>query len=230
MTWKEVQTALAAAGFHPGPVDGIPGRATRAAVVRFQRSRGLEPDGIVGPKTLRALGAVTPSKGPAIEPPPAWYEIAKAKLGLHESRNNTSLLAWLRSDGRTLGDPSRLPWCGDFVETCLALSLPDEILPGNPYLARNWLKAGVGIEGPALGAIAVFWRGTKSGTSGHVGFYAGEDATHIHVLGGNQSNAVTIARIHRDRLLGLRWPATRPRPPIRPVLRPASGTVTTNEA
>lgn len=37
-------------------VDGIFGRQTRAAVVRYQRSRGLAVDGIAGPQTLGALG------------------------------------------------------------------------------------------------------------------------------------------------------------------------------
>jgi hypothetical protein len=26
---------------------------------------------------------------------------------------------WLKRDGRSLGDPSKNPWCGDFVETCI---------------------------------------------------------------------------------------------------------------
>jgi len=39
-----------------GPVDGIVGGATTAAVMRFQRLHGLTPDGIAGPKTRRALG------------------------------------------------------------------------------------------------------------------------------------------------------------------------------
>lgn len=37
-------------------VDGINGPATKAAVKEFQRRSGLVADGIIGPKTLRALG------------------------------------------------------------------------------------------------------------------------------------------------------------------------------
>lgn len=50
-----VQSVLNRFGFNAGPVDGIFGPQTRAAVMRFQASRGLAADGIVGPNTHRAL-------------------------------------------------------------------------------------------------------------------------------------------------------------------------------
>lgn len=50
-----LQTALARKGYAPGPIDGIFGVGTRAAVVAFQRANGLVPDGIVGPLTWAAL-------------------------------------------------------------------------------------------------------------------------------------------------------------------------------
>ncbi len=42
----------------------------------------------------------------------------------------------------------------------------------------------------------------------HVGLYAGEDDTHYNVLGGNQSNSVSVARIEKSRLVAIRWPKT----------------------
>jgi putative chitinase len=57
MDTTAIQRALVALGFDPGPVDGLPGPKTRAAVLAFQRSRGLATDGIVGPQTIRALQA-----------------------------------------------------------------------------------------------------------------------------------------------------------------------------
>lgn len=42
--------------FKPGAIDGDFGENTQAAVKAFQRSVGLEDDGIVGKKTRAALG------------------------------------------------------------------------------------------------------------------------------------------------------------------------------
>jgi hypothetical protein len=51
-----VQTALARVGFDPGPLDGQLGRATRGALERFQRDRGLSPCGCVSHETVVGLG------------------------------------------------------------------------------------------------------------------------------------------------------------------------------
>ena len=51
-----LQIGLRAHGFNPGPVDGVRGPLTRTALVRFQRARGLQPDGRLDPRTRRALG------------------------------------------------------------------------------------------------------------------------------------------------------------------------------
>jgi putative chitinase len=53
---EALQQALKNKGFDPGNVDGDFGHATEAAVIAFQKSEGLLPDGKAGPKTLSALG------------------------------------------------------------------------------------------------------------------------------------------------------------------------------
>ena len=55
-TVKEIQTALKNAGFNPGSFDGKIGPRTRQAIKDFQKSKGLVPDGAVGPKTWASLG------------------------------------------------------------------------------------------------------------------------------------------------------------------------------
>ena len=53
---KDIQAALKNAGFDPGKVDGKMGPRTRQAIKDFQKSKGLVPDGVVGPKTWNLLG------------------------------------------------------------------------------------------------------------------------------------------------------------------------------
>lgn len=53
---KDIQTALKKSGFDPGAVDGKMGPRTRQAIKEFQRTKGLVPDGKVGPKTWAELG------------------------------------------------------------------------------------------------------------------------------------------------------------------------------
>jgi hypothetical protein len=76
----------------------------------------------------------------------------------------------------------------------------------------------------------VFWRGSRKGWKGHVGFYHGEDSTHFHVLGGNQSNAVTVSRIAKSRLLSARWPTGIAVSGKRILVTPGGVLTTTNEA
>lgn len=161
-----------------------------------------------------------------------WLVEGRKVLGWHEERDNKRLRAWLKSDGKTLGDPDALPWCGDYVETCIKLTLPDEPLPGrvgeNPYFARNWTGFGVK-RTPTYGAVLVFERGPNSG---HVGFCVGEslDGKAFLVLGGNQGDTVSVVPIAKSRMLACRWPATFPLRPINLPRMSVTQALSTNEA
>lgn len=61
---KLIQEALVAAGYDPGPIDGIEGPLTQQALRAFQADHGLAADGLVGPLTHAALfQRVTPKDG-----------------------------------------------------------------------------------------------------------------------------------------------------------------------
>jgi peptidoglycan hydrolase-like protein with peptidoglycan-binding domain len=51
-----LQVGLRAHGLYAGAVDGVAGRQTKTGLVAFQRRKGLLADGILGPRTRRALG------------------------------------------------------------------------------------------------------------------------------------------------------------------------------
>lgn len=238
MTFERwLQHRLNLNGAHPPLVeDGIVGRLTYAALVEYQRRVGLYPSGVADSKTVSLLRMSNTTHDVAGESPnspkivPPWISIARSKMGLTETRDRTELMKFLRSDGNTLGDPSKLPWCGDFVETCIAVSLPREPTITNPYWALNWLKFGRSVPAAQvyLGAIAVF----KREGGGHVAFVVGHDENYVHTLGGNQSNSVSISRMAKSRLQGYRWPHTYPLPDVGSILGYESidATISTNEA
>lgn len=133
---------------------------------------------------------------------PPWLALARTHIGLKEvpgAQHNATILSWVKALGGWFKD-DETPWCGTFVGFCMfkAGFAP----PKDWYRAKDWLNFGKATP-PRVGAIAVF--GREGG--GHVGFVVGEDASRLYVLGGNQSNAVSIMPIGKDRLLGLRWPA-----------------------
>lgn len=208
-----IQSALLARGIDPGPIDGIMGRRTEAAIIAFKARKGMKARPYVGPLTWAAL---QDQPGVVIDNDqlPPWIKIGLRYKGYHEVRDNAALREFLASDGHALGDPAVFPWCGDYVETCIKLALPNEPFTGdvgkNPYWALNWLKFGIPCE-PQLGAIFAI---SRNG-GGHVGFIVGEDDKRYYCLGGNQSNTVSIAPIAKSRFKSssFRYPSTAYVPP-----------------
>ncbi|HZS39443.1 MAG TPA: peptidoglycan-binding protein [Polyangia bacterium] len=76
---RVVQLALDHAGFAPGPIDGVFGPLTHAAVIAFQEKAEIQADGVVGPQTRRKLGLIGPQP-PAADPIDQWIKEAQAVL------------------------------------------------------------------------------------------------------------------------------------------------------
>ena len=76
----DLQQALKAAGYDPGPIDGKYGQKTVEAVAAFQRASGLSADGVVGAATAAAL-----NKAPAADAGASSFDLpAGTKLRLGE--------------------------------------------------------------------------------------------------------------------------------------------------
>ena len=220
--WRTVQDRLRDLGFYSGLIDGARGPLTDQAIVAFKRSVGFAARPFYGPLTHEALMAA-PAPGDLYP----WFREAERMLGLHERRDHSRLRGWFDKSVAWI-DPREIAWCGAFVATCLRKWQADIALPANPLGARQWGAFGESCT-PQCGAVLTFWRGSKTGWQGHVGFCAGEDADAFHVLGGNQGNAVTITRISRTRLLQSRWPKGHSQPLHIRRLTPG-GKLSTNEA
>jgi hypothetical protein len=70
----------------PLAVDGIFGPKTRYATIEFQKSRGLAPDGIIGPLTWGALESGAPGPqppGPQPQPVERWTNEDRAMIAAH---------------------------------------------------------------------------------------------------------------------------------------------------
>lgn len=147
--------------------------------------------------------------------------------------SNPTILAWARDVGleRVYRD-DEIAWCGLAMAYVAGQAGWENAPRGNALLARNWQHWGNSVEVPMLGDVLVFWRGSQSGTKGHVGVYVGEDEGAFHVLGGNQGDKVSIARLDRKRLLQARrcpWRINQPGN-VRQVHLRSSGKLSDNEA
>lgn len=163
---------------------------------------------------------------------PRMVSEALALLGTQEvagAGNNPKIIGWAKEVGKDVAAAyghDSIPWCGLFIAV-VAKRAGKAVIAG-PLWARNWAKWGEKSPSASLGDVLVFQR---PGGGGHVGLYVAEDAANYHVLGGNQSDAVTITSIAKARCIGVRRPSYRQMPAtVRPYKVGASGTVSTNEA
>lgn len=140
---------------------------------------------------------------------PPWMRIAYSLNGTKEfagKQNNSVIIGWAKKIGGWISSfykEDSIPWCGLYVAHCMKeAGFP---VRQDALSALSWSSYERSCE-PCLGAIMVF---NRSG-GGHVGFYVGEDHEAYHILGGNQSDMVNVARIAKNRHVATRWPNTFP--------------------
>ena len=115
--------------------------------------------------------------------------------------DNPVVLEYYKEAGHPEVKHDRVSWCAAFVGAILHRA---GLKPSGSLMARSYLNWGTSTKKPVRGSIVVFSRGP---VLGHVAFFDRDngDGT-IRVLGGNQSNAVSLASFPKSRVLGYRIP------------------------
>ena len=157
-------------------------------------------------------------------------EIARKYIGIKEigsTNRGKEIDEWATSlSGKWLIGQ---PWCGTFGAQVFKEAGLSAKVPKDFFRAKEWENAGTRLTKPAYGCVVTF---TRDG-GGHVGFVVGKTKTGmLKVLGGNQSNAVTIQDFDPKRVTSYRWVSTGSVPhehrydlPVLP-----AGRISTNEA
>ena len=139
---------------------------------------------------------------------PTWVTAGLKDLGFHEEGDNQGIELFIAQ--AKCGNPGD-PWCAIWANAKLEQSgIRGTRSPSSQSFRHD--PNFVELDGPALGAIAVYWRGSQGSGLGHVGFYMGETATQILTLGGNESDAVRKQFEPRSKLFGYWWPKAVPLP------------------
>ena len=141
------------------------------------------------------------------------YWLAQRFVGIEEingDEDNPRILSWLRHDN-AWPQHDEVPWCSGFAnEIAWELRLPRS----KSLRARSWLRVGTPVTleqaRPAFDVV-ILKRGSGNqpgpdviDAPGHVGFFAGVEGTKVLILGGNQSDSVSVARFPVSRILGIR--------------------------
>jgi uncharacterized protein (TIGR02594 family) len=139
------------------------------------------------------------------------YDLAERFVGMSEvpgSQSNPAILAMLKLDQNWPTD-DETPWCSAFTNWIAWLLR----LPRSKSLrARSWLGVGQPIPlanaRPAFDVVILNRGGPQDpdviDAPGHVGFFAGLDASRVYLLGGNQADRVSVAAFHVSSVLGVR--------------------------
>jgi uncharacterized protein (TIGR02594 family) len=137
------------------------------------------------------------------------YDRAKRLVGLREikgTRHEPDVVQFFADVGHDWVKDDETAWCAAFVGAMLERSGLSSTRKLN---AKSYLEWGedVPIDEAQEGDICVFWRGSPDAATGHVAFYVSHGSSQVMVLGGNQSDSVSIAPYDRRRLLSVRrWP------------------------
>lgn len=138
-----------------------------------------------------------------------WVEKARSQIGVKEDvrpgKSNPEVEKYHRETAAGLADDS-VAWCSSFMNWVFAQV---GIRGTRNKSASSWLRWGVACE-LKHGCVVVFGKhDVDAKGTGHVGLCVGVDGDSVLVLGGNQRNAVNVARRPVSAVVGCRWPDNR---------------------
>jgi uncharacterized protein (TIGR02594 family) len=141
---------------------------------------------------------------------PIWLSVARMTLGIKEvagAASNAVIVQWAKDIGAPAYTDDGIAWCAVWANRLmLACQLPMSGKGFDLLRARSFESWGVPLVIPSFGCVMTFRRPE----GGHVGLYLGENQTHYCVLGGNQSDSVSVAWLAKERLTAMRWPTGLP--------------------
>lgn len=223
-----VQKALKVKGYSI-KVDNDFGPKTEEVVRRFQRDHGMKGSGVMGPRTIKALGLKvftnkpkpTPTTGADLKAP--WFWKLKKYEGNHES--STSFQKEMNPYWKKAGLPSfkglvgsKRAWCALFIVA--GLSMAGHSYKNGNAMAKSFDKVGQSVNWKSNG----FWQGSiirinskgdcKRASGNHVTMANG-DCTAKDLLksgakfsgyGGNQGNMAKVSTYSVRKICAVRWP------------------------
>ncbi len=162
--------------------------------------------GAKGWKNERGLTFGAATTGGSMEP--IWMRKARADMGVHEVEGDGShprIAAMFAQGGFAGQDDGKVPWCGIAMSAWMRES--GIAPPVEGARARAWLEWGEPLAKPVPGCVAIYTR-TNNPQHGHVALFLSHKDGRDMILGGNQSDGVSITSIASGTgaLLGYRWP------------------------
>ena len=174
-------------------------RSNSKPITGFSKFHALRTSGVNSP-IRRLVMQITP------------YQLAERFIGTQEitgQLDNPQVMAMLKLD-MDWPEHDEVPWCSAFINYITwMLRLPRS----KSLLARSWLEIGEYItihEAKCDSDIVILNRETpfvganNLTAKGHVGFYAGLTGYSVYILGGNQSNKISVAKYDATDILGVR--------------------------
>lgn len=140
---------------------------------------------------------------------PQWLRNAYKDLGLRETVgpvHTKRVVEMFARAGHPEVKDDETAWCSAAANAWMEEA---SIRGTGSLAARSWMKwgRGLGTEDIPRGAVCVFRRGSSQ-WQGHVAFCVEDKGNTVRALGGNQSNAVSVATFPKENLLAVRWPDT----------------------